>query len=198
MSALKQDCTLQSRNCFTLCFLVFFTTVCGKPQHMANHPDCVASDIKASSPAKPTAPQHSEGWPEWSRELRLVEVYLRKKDHLRAGTAARLGSGSANLSCSSFESTFLNVLPWGQRNSQNMNEFFRRMECVYCCSPRHKRDRKGLFSDFKEDILSINFQKHIQTKTHKNTTYMNMNMWLPLPPFLQKPILVNHLHVPLL
>lgn len=177
MSASKQDCTLQSRNFFTLLF--FFTAVCGKPQHTANHPGWVASDIKASSPAKPTAPQHAEGCSEWSRELRLVEVYLGKKDHLRAGTSARLGSGSANLSCSSFKSTFLNVLPWGQRNSQNKHEFFRRMECVYCCSLRHKGDRKGLFSDFK-DILSINFQQHIQTKPHKNTTHMRKNMWLPL------------------
>lgn len=121
-----------------------------------------------------------------------------EKDHLRGGTFARLGSGSANLSCSSFKSTFLNMLPWGQRNSQNKHEFFRRMECVYCYSLRHKGDKKGLFSDFREDILSINFQQHIQTTTHKNTTYMNMYMWLPPPQFWQKPILVNHLHVPLL
>lgn len=111
---------------------------------------------------------------------------LGERDHQRAGTSARLGSGSANLSGSSFKSTFLNVLPWGQRNSQNKHEFFRRMECVYCCSLRHRGDKKGLFSYFKEDILSINFYKHTQTKPHKNTSYINLYMWLPPPPLFQQ------------
>lgn len=158
---LKAGLHLQSRNCFTL---VFFTTVCGKPQHMANHPVWVAPDIKASSPAKLPAPQHGEGWSECSRKLRLLQAGWWKRDHLRAGTSARLG-GSANLSCS-FKSTFLNVLPWGQRNSQNKHEFFRRMECVYCCSLRHKGGKKGYFLISKK-IFLVQTSSNTSRQTHR-------------------------------
>lgn len=142
----------------------FFTTVCGKPQSMANHLVWVAPDIKASSPAKLPAPQHGEGWSECSRKLRLLQAGWWKRDHLRAGTSARLG-GSANLSCS-FKSTFLNVLPGGQRNSQNKHEFFRRMECVYCCSLRHKGGKKGYFLISKK-IFLVQTSSNTSRQTHR-------------------------------
>lgn len=44
--------------------------------------------------------------------------------------------------------------------------------CLLLFSKAQRR-KKGLFSDFKEDILSTNFQQHIQTNTQRNT-YMNM------------------------
>lgn len=82
-----------------------------------------------------------------------MEVSQGEKDHLRAGTSARFVSGSANLPYSSFKRTFLNVLPLGQRNSQNKHEFFRRVECVYCCSLRHKGDKKDNFLNSNKIFL---------------------------------------------
>lgn len=57
----------------------FFGTARGKPQCVANHPDWVASNIKASSPAKPSVPQQGEGWPRWSRKPGFVEVSQGKR-----------------------------------------------------------------------------------------------------------------------
>lgn len=52
--------------------MFFFTTVCGKPQHMANQIDWITSDIKRMSgkPLCTTAQRRLSG----ARKLRLMEV----------------------------------------------------------------------------------------------------------------------------
>lgn len=108
-------------------------------------------------------------WPERSRKAWAVVVSQGEEDHLRPGASARLRDGSASLSHSSFKSTFLNVLPRGQRNSRSEHEFFRRMGFICCWSWRYKGDRKGNFLTSKATITGIfrtTFPQHVHTQSY--------------------------------